>query len=161
VTPAELLALLQDFYRESLDLFDKRQKISQSVAAYDANNGYQQVIGRQEEHLRWVADAVTSLGGSAGDTSGERGVAEAQGEPAKSLIDADARSQEQFLDRWAPRVQSVTNARHRKMLELVLGEMKEHLRMLQQAADGRSDVLGRHADGKVLRGAVLPTRPKN
>ena len=55
----------------------------------------------------------------------------------------------------------VTNARHRKMLELILGEMQEHLRVLQQAADSRADLLGRHSDGKILRGSVMAARPKN
>ena len=32
---------------------------------------------------------------------------------------------------------------------------------LLPAAERRSDVLGRHADGKVLRGTVLAARPKN
>ena len=59
------------------------------------------------------------------------------------------------------RVAAVTNARHRKMLELILGEMKEHLRVLQQALEGRTDLLGRHTDGKVLRGEVMATRPRN
>jgi hypothetical protein len=58
-------------------------------------------------------------------------------------------------------VAAVTNARHRKMLELILGEMTEHLRVLQQAADSRTDLLGRHSDGKVLRGSVMAARPKN
>ena len=82
-------------------------------------------------------------------------------ESAKSIIDADARDQKAFIDRWTPRVAAVTNARHRKMLELILGEMKEHLRVLQQASDGRADLLGRHSDGKVLRGSVMAARPKN
>ena len=56
---------------------------------------------------------------------------------------------------------AVTNARHRKMLELILGEMNEHLRVLQQAAEGRADMLGRHSDGKVLRGEVMAARPRN
>jgi hypothetical protein len=47
------------------------------------------------------------------------------------------------------------------MLNLIVGEMKEHLRALQQAGEGRTDVLGRHADGKILRGQVMAARPKN
>jgi hypothetical protein len=158
VTPAELLAFLQEFYRETLDLFSARQNIARSVAGYDANNGYQQVIGRQEVHLQWLSDAIAALGGTAADKSGapEQGRAD-----AKTLIEADARSQRAFIDRWAPRVATVTNARNRKMLQLILGEMKEHLRVLLQAAEGRTDLLGRHSDGKVLRGHVLPARPGN
>ena len=73
-----------------------------------------------------------------------------------SIIETDVRRQKEFIDRWSARVPSVTNARNRKMLELILGEMKEHLRVLEQAKEGRSDLLGRHSDGKVLRGEVLP-----
>jgi hypothetical protein len=161
VTPAELLAFLQEFYRETLDLFNGRERIARSVAGYDANNGYQQVLGRQEVHLRWLSDAIVELGGTAPETSEAAAPAKDGRADAKTLIEADARSQKAFIERWTPRVAGVTNARHRKMLQLILGEMKEHLRVLQQAAEGRSDLLGRHSDGKVLRGHVIPFRPQN
>ncbi len=161
MTPAELLSFLQDFYRETLDLFNARQNIARSVAGYDANNAYQQVIGRQEVHLRWLADAITGLGGTPPESAGAREEPAKGGGDAKSLIEADVRSQQSFLDRWTPRVATVTNARDGRMLSLILGEMRGHLRLLQQAAEGRSDLLGRHADGKVLRGTVMAARPKN
>jgi len=161
VTPAELLTFLQEFFRETLDLFKARQVLSRSVAAYDANNGYQQVLGRQEVHLRWLADAIDALGGTPADLPGDGGPSSARRESAKSLIESDARSQQGFIDRWTPRLGQVTNARNRKMLDLIVGEMKEHLRMLQQASESRTDLLGRHADGKVLRGEVMAARPKN
>ena len=44
------------------------------------------------------------------------------------------------------------------MLQVILGETLEHLRMFEQALAGRSDVLGRRADGAGTEGAVLPTR---
>jgi hypothetical protein len=161
VTPAELLTLLQEFHRETLELFLARQANAQSVAAYDANNGYQQVIGRQEVHLQWLADAIAGLGGTASSRADRAPMVKPSREQAKAMIEGDARSQKAFIDRWAPRVPAITNARNRKMLELILGEMKEHLRVLQQAVEGRSDMLGRHADGKVLRGEVMAVRPKN
>lgn len=161
MTPAELLNLLQEFYRESLDLFLARQANAQSVAAYDANNGYQQVIGRQEVHLQWLADAIAGLGGTVADMADHAPLVKPSREQAKAMIERDARHQRAFIDRWGPRVAAVTNARNRRMLELILGEMKEHLRVLQQALEGRSDLLGRHADGKVLRGEVMAVRPKN
>ena len=160
MNPAELLTFLSEFYRDTLALFKARQDHAQSVVAYDANNGYQQVLGRQEVHLRWLADAIVDLGGTPADSpdhvSGKRSQ-----DSAKSIIDADAREQKTFIDRWTARLPAVTNARHRKMLALILGEMKEHLRVLQQAAEGRADLLGRHSDGKVLRGSVMPARPRN
>jgi hypothetical protein len=162
VSPAELLAFLQEFYRETLDLFNGRQRIARSVAAYDANNAYQQVLGRQDVHLRWLSDAIEALGGQVGDGSAPASESDrdTRGD-ARKLVETDARAQAGFIDRWTPRVSTVTNARNRKMLELILGEMKEHLRLLQQAAEGRSDLLGRHSDGKVLRGQVIPVRPQN
>jgi hypothetical protein len=161
VTPPELLALLEDFYRDVLQLMLARQANARSVGAYDANNAYQQVLGRQDVHLRWVSDAIRSLGGSVqNDPSGEVPDPVAQKNQVQQLLDIDARAQRDFLSRWEPRVAAVTNARHRKMLELIIGEMREHLRVFQQALEGRTDVLGRHSDGKVLSGGVLPARPR-
>lgn len=161
MTPAELVQLLQEFYRETVQLVLMRQVHARSVAAYDANNAYQQVLGRQDAHLRWVADAITDLSGSVPDTPPEEPEQPgAKREELPQIIEADARAQRAFLERWQPRVPTVTNARHRKMLELILGEMNEHLRVFQQALEGRTDLLGRHADGKVLSGSVLPSRPR-
>ena len=160
VSPAELLTFLNEFHRDTLELFKARQTNAQSVAAYDANNGYQQVLGRQEVHLQWLRDAIAALGGTVADSS-EQASGKASRETARSTIERDAASQKAFIDRWSPLVAAVTNARHRKMLELILGEMKEHLRVLQQAAESRADLLGRHSDGKVLRGSVMAARPKN
>ena len=91
--------------------------------------------------------------------SGERqGVAR---DSQKSIIDADAAQSESVHRSLGAAVAAVTNARHRKMLELILGEMKEHLRVLSRRPRAASDLLGRHSDGKVLRGTVMAARPKN
>jgi hypothetical protein len=162
VSPAELLTFLQDFSRETLDLFMARQAIARSVSGYEANNAYQQVLGRQDVHLQWLGDAIAALGGTPVDLTDRKGEPAKVGrEEPRTLIESDVRNQQAFIERWTPRVASVTNARDRKLLELILGEMKEHLRALQQAAEGRTDVLGRHTDGKVLRGHVMAARPKN
>ena len=162
MTPAELLTLLQDAYRDVLDLVQARQVHARSVRDYDANNAYQQVLGRQDVHLQWLSDAIVALGGevpSPGQSQDSAVTSKNEKEAAQTA--AAVRSQRAFIERWSPRIDGVTNARHRKMLELIEGEMKEHLRVLEQAAERRSDVLGRHADGKVLRGTVMATRPKN
>jgi hypothetical protein len=158
----ELLRLLLEFYRETIDLVQARHANARSVVDYDANNAYQQVLGRQDVHLRWISDAIADLGGTTPELPLDQAI---PGTPARadvtSIIEADARSQKAFLDRWLPCVPAVTNARHRKLLELILGEMAEHFRVFQQALDGRTDLLGRHAQGKALRGEVLPARPRN
>ena len=160
MTPAELLTLLQEFSRDTLDLFVGRQRIARSVAGYDANNGYQQVLGRQEVHLRWLSDAIAALGGTPADSPDVQAAHDGRTD-ARALVEGDAHGQSAFIERWTPRITHVTNARNRKMLQLILGEMKEHLRVLQQAGEGRTDLLGRHSDGKILRGVVMPARPQN
>ena len=161
VTPAELGGILQDFYRETSQLLAARLDRAQSVTAYEANNAYQQVIGRQDVHLRWVADAITDLGGTVPDGPAEPSPAAGSKPDLRAVFEADAREQHRFIDAWRARVPEVTNARHQKMLELILGEMAEHARVFAQALEGRTDMLGRHTDGKVLRGVVMPTRPRD
>jgi hypothetical protein len=162
VTPGDLLELLQQLYRDTAELVMRRQAAARGVTDYNVNNAYQQVLGRQDVHLRWLADAIEGLGGQSaaplelvsGDSQGAR-------RDLKGLIQSDQQAQRDLIDRWAPRVATVTHARHRKMLDLILGEMSEHLRVFQHAADGRDDLLGRHSDGKVLRGEVMAARPRN
>ena len=63
-----------------------------------------------------------------------------------------------FVDRWIPRVDAMENARHAKMLRVILGETLEQKRFFAQALAGRKDLLGRRADGAGTEGDVLPTR---
>ena len=167
MTPAELRTLLEDFYRDLSWLAASRQANARSVTAYDANNAYQQVLARQETHLRWVADAIADLGGTTDLALPQSPPERASSATARGrtdlllqIIEGDVRAQKAFIALWQPRVLKVTNARHRKMLELILGEMEEHRRAFEQALSGRTDVLGRHADGKELSGEVLPGRPR-
>lgn len=162
MTPPELLSLLQAFYRETLDLVQARQVHARSVKEYSANNAYQQILGRQDVHLQWLADAMTPLGGAAPSPgqSQEDAVTTPHANE-RSLLESDAQNQQSFIERWSTLVEGISNARHHRMFQLILGEMKEHLRVLQQALAGRTDLLGRHTDGKVLRGEVMATRPRN
>jgi len=52
----------------------------------------------------------------------------------------------------------MTHARHRNMLNVILGESIEHMRLFEQAAAGFEDLLGRRTGGVPRVGAVLPTR---
>ena len=63
-----------------------------------------------------------------------------------------------FLDKWRPRVDALSHARHRTMLNVILGETLEHRRFFEQALGGRTDLLGRRADGAGTGGGVMPTR---
>ena len=76
----------------------------------------------------------------------------------KSILDDDAKGLTGFVDRWRPRVAEMTHARHRNMLNVILGESLEHTRLFEQAASGFEDVLGKRTEGSERVGGVLPTR---
>jgi hypothetical protein len=76
----------------------------------------------------------------------------------RGILEDDARHLASFAEKWRPKVATITHARHRTMLGVVLGESREHQRLFEQAAAGLEDVIGRRTDGAERVGAVLPTR---
>ena len=76
----------------------------------------------------------------------------------RSLSADDARSNQQFVDTWRPKVETVTHARHKGMLGVVLGEMLEHKRIFDHAAAGRDDLIGTHLAINQRTGVVADTR---
>ena len=153
------LSLLQDLYRERLALFDRHIKGAQAVADYEINNTYQYVIGREEHHLQWVRSAIEDLGGTPESSISPLDVPAAKGTKREAaVIEDDARQQLAFIDKWTPRVQAMTNARHRTMLTLMIGEMKEHKRFFDHGIEGRDDLLGRRMDGASTGDGVMPVR---
>ena len=121
--------------------------VAQHVSDYDANNTYQYVIAREDVHLSWLEAAIGELGGAA-DEVGEPSLAErGKKDSFVPLVTEDAREAETFVGRWRPRVAEVTHARHRGMMQVVLGETLEHKRFFDQIAAGREDMLGRRANG--------------
>jgi len=159
VRTSELLALLQDFYRERYALYDRHVRGAQAIADYEFNNTYQYVVAREETHLQWVRAAVVDLGGEVDQPAGDLAVPGGKGLARETaIIEDDARAQEAFIERWRPRVESVRHARHSTMLGHVLGEMREHKRFFDLALEGRDDLLGRRLPGASTGDGVLPVR---
>ena len=158
---SDLLALLQEFYRDKLAAVLGHESAARHVSQYDANNTYQYIINREDTELSWVARAIVELGGevpSAGAVP-DRKAAGKGTTGANNLFDEDARDAHAFVERWKPRVEGMTNARHRGMLRVILGEALEQKRFFEQALAGRTDLLGRRTEGVgKLEGEVLPTR---
>jgi hypothetical protein len=154
----DLRPLLQEFYREKLEAADRHRRTATRVRQYDANNTYQYIINREETQLSWVAQAIVALGGAvpeSGDSAADRG----SNDPVHAAIEQDEREAGAFVDRWRPRVEAMANARHRKMLNVILGETLEQRRFFAQAAAGRTDLLGRRgAQLEQAHGDVLPSR---
>jgi hypothetical protein len=160
---SDLLALLQEFYREKLSMLLRHQAGARLVEQYDQNNAYQYIINRDDTQLSWVGKAIAELGGTAADDQAEptRGATGHRrgGDGGHAIFDEDGRDAQAFVDRWRPRIDQMTNARHAKMLRVILGEVLEQKRFFEQALAGRTDLLGRRADVlEPSHGEVLPTR---
>ena len=159
MNPTDRLALLQEFFREKAALFYRHQAGAERVSAYDGNNAYQYVLAREDAHLDWLRRAITEAGGTADDSATDVALpAGGSADAARAVADDDARAAGEFLTRWQSRVASMTHARDRKMLELVLGEVAEHQRFFAQAAGGSLDLLGRRPERAGTGGGVLPRR---
>ena len=153
----QLLAFLTEFYRDKMAMRQRHIAAARLVSDYDFNNTYQYVIAREDLQLNWLRDAVTDMGGSPPDVPEPTISANGKGAQA-SILQEDRASAQSFLDKWQPRVADISHARHRTMLKVILGETAEHRRFFEQAIAGRSDLLGRRADGAGTGGGVMPSR---
>ena len=155
----ELLDLIKEFHREKLGMFKRHVAAARYVGNYDFNNTYQYIIAREDMHVAWVRDAILDMGGTPDDVPEPDVKVDGKGESAQSRVIAEDRQDAaDFVSRWRPRVDRLTHARHRTMLNVILGETLEHKRFFDQALAGRTDLLGRRADGAGTAGVVLPTR---
>jgi hypothetical protein len=159
VKATELLAQLREFYRDKLAMRQRHVAAARHVQHYDFNNTYQYVIAREDVQLNWLRDAIVDLGGTLDEVPEPAIQGAAKGAELQSqLIDEDSDAAQAFVDKWRPRMDSLPHARHRSMLRVILGETLEHRRFFQQALAGRSDLLGRRADGAGTGGGVLGVR---
>ena len=156
--PAELVELLRECYRDKSALRQRHLAAARAVTDYDFNNTYQYVLNREEIQLQWLADAIQDRGGKV-DEAPEVVVKAGPGKSGQAAVMRDdAAGAQAFVDKWKPRLPAVANARNRKMLEVIVGETIEVKRFFDQMVGGRTDLLGRSADGARTSGAVLPTR---
>ncbi|MFB3852480.1 MAG: hypothetical protein ACE148_01510 [Vicinamibacterales bacterium] len=158
VTPAELLSLLVEFAAARQRLLARHEAVARAVPEYDFNNTCQYIIAREETHLTWLDRSIRRLGGELPVGSAATHDPGPPSDGSAVILDAEASRARAFVEGWRDRVAGVTDARERRMLEVVLGETLEHARMFAQAAAGRGDVLGRRPDGARPAGRVLPQR---
>jgi hypothetical protein len=163
---SELQTLLTECAAARLALLERHEASARIVGHYDFNNTYQYVINREETHLSWVQNALAEYGavlppaGSAALPAPEAPKVKKRVEVSayRSILEDDARYLGAFVEKWRPRVDEMSHARHRTMLNVILGESMEHRRFFEQAALGFEDLLGRRTAGADRVGAVLPTR---
>ena len=156
---SDLVALLQECYRDKLAMMLRHAAAARVVPQYDANNTYQYIINREETQLSWIAKAIEELGGAVQDLgNGGRTIVGKGARATQAAIEEDARDAQAFVDRWRPRV-DVANARHARMLRVILGEVLEAKRFFEQARAGRTDLLGKREEQLgPSHGDVLATR---
>lgn len=161
----ELKKLLTDFAAERLGLLQRHEASARVVSHYDFNNTYQYVISREETHWSWLGTALAEIGlqppAAANQPSDPAPVKTGKTMDAtlfRGILDEDSRGLSAFVAKWRPLVAAMTHARHRTMLDVVLGESMEHSRLFAQASSGFEDVLGRRTGGVERVGAVLPQR---
>ncbi len=160
MTPSDLQTLIRDFYLERLTLLMQHEASAKHVSDYDVNNAYQYIIAREETHVSWLQHALLDLGVTLPPDPSRREV-----KPARKGNDAvlevsgtDGRDNQRFVEKWREPIELVSNARHRGMLRVILGEMLEHARLFEQAAEGRTDIIGTSLPMHTRRGTVLGTR---
>ena len=164
--PDELRSMLTSFAAERVALIERHEAGAREVSHYDFNNAYQYVIAREETHLSWLQAALAELGTSSLPPAATSISVPAVPKPGRTadpsayrgILDDDARHVAAFVERWRKPVAGVTHARHRTMLNVILGESVEHQRLFEQAAAGSEDVIGRRTTHAARVGAVLPNR---
>jgi hypothetical protein len=163
VKPDELISTLRRFHSEKLAMRQRHVAVARYVSDYDFNNTYQYIIAREDVHLSWLEAALTDLAETPGDAP------EPEVSPSKHgkkfdflpLVEGDGREADAFVARWRSRLPEITNARHRNMMQVILGETMEQKRFFEQMLAGREDLLGRRANGPGSPGTgdgVLPVR---
>jgi hypothetical protein len=160
VNPTELQELILEFYLERLALLMQRESAARFVTDYDVNNAYQYVISREETHISWLQQALLAMGAQ---IPADPAVADVR--PTRKGNDAvlelsanDGRANAAFGAKWRGRIDTVTNARHKGMLDVILGEMLEHQRLFEQASEGRTDIIGTALPINERRGIVIDRR---
>ena len=149
VKPADLLSTLRDFHRDKLTMRQRHVAVARSVSDYEFNNTYQYVIAREDVHLSWLEAAIADLEGKPEDVAEPALVAPARGSKPNfiPLVADDAKGAQDFVSRWRPRLGDISNARHRSMMQVILGETMEQKRFFDQMIAGQDDLLGRRSNG--------------
>lgn len=153
-----LAELIRDFYLERVSLLMRHEDVAQLVTDYDINNAYQYIIAREQTHLAWLQHALIDLGAPVANDPARGATLSAKGDAWKTLAGEDAGANARFVEKWRAKIDDVSNARHKGMLKVVLGEMLEHKRLFDQAAAGNKNLIGTSLAINDHSGDVMPVR---
>ena len=146
----DTLPLLQEFYREKLAMLLQHQAGARLVGQYDVNNTYQYIVNRDDVQLSWIAKAIEELGGAVAEQTEPSASASGKAsEAARRVIDEDGREAQAFVDRWRPRVESMTP-----------GAAPQHAAG-DSGRDARAEALLRPGAGRPHRSARVAAAPRS
>ena len=158
MTEQPLHELIRDIYLERVSLLMRHEDVAQVITDYDINNAYQYIIAREQTHLSWLQHALLDLGAKLVDDPARGATLSAKGDAWKSFASEDATANARFVEKWRPKIETVTHARHKGMLKVILGETLEHKRLFDQAAIGRRDLIGKSLEINDHTGDVMTSR---
>ncbi len=147
VKPTDLAATLEEIHRDKLALRQRHAAVAKQVSDYDFNNTYQYVIAREDVHLSWLEAALADLQITPDDVPMPSLPARGKKDSFLPLVTDDAKGAGEFVTKWRGRTDEITNARHRNMVGVILGETLEQKRFFDQMLAGREDLLGRRSNG--------------
>jgi hypothetical protein len=142
VSVQTLAELVREFYLERVGMLMRHEDVAQLVTDYDINNAYQYIIAREQTHLSWLQHALLDLGAPLVDDPARGPVLAAKGDAWKAMAGDDAKANARFVEKWRARIDDVSNARQKGMLNVILGETLEHKRLFDQAASGNKNLIG-------------------
>jgi hypothetical protein len=154
----DLLSSLKELHRDKLTVRERHVAVARHVDHYDFNNTYQYAIAREDVHLAWLETAIRELGGTPDEVA--EPTIEAPGKKGSfvPLVQQDAKDADALVAKWRPRVDTLTNTRHAKMVGVILGETLEHQRFFAQIAQGHELVLGKRMPGAGTGNGVMAER---
>ena len=157
---ADDLALIRELHRDKMTIYLRHIAVARLVGDYEFNNAYQYVINREDTHLNWLESAITEFGGTP-ETVAEPTVAAAAGKKNDRflpLVAQDATEAGALVAKWKPRAAEIRSDRHRKLVNLILGETVEQKRFFDHVGAGQDDLLGRRMAGSSTGDGVMPVR---
>ncbi len=157
---ADDLALIRELHHDKMANYLRHIAVARLVTDYEFNNAYQYVINREDTHLRWLESAITEFGGTP-DAVPEPKVTAAAGKANDRflpLVAEDVERQQELIAKWKPRAAQIRSDRHRKLVEVILGETAEQRRFFEQVGSGQDDLLGRRMAGASTGDGVMPVR---
>jgi Mn-containing catalase len=147
VKPTDLAAALKEIHHDKLALRQRHAAVARQVSDYDFNNTYQYIIAREDVHLSWLEAALADLQVKPDEVSMPVLPARGKKDSFLPLVTDDAKGAGEFVAKWRARTDDITNARHRNMVQVILGETLEQKRFFDQMLAGREDLLGRRSNG--------------